>query len=273
MQYTTKSANPYHPDITIFLISIPFINAINYYLTYTNIQLNGFFLLTFTLDTLQGYLGWWGARACILYLDKKIPYENNLGKRLLIQFITTTTVGLSIITLLTELVSWLARGRPAHISFYSVDLFIIGIWFFVINGIYAGLHFYNRWRESEWIRQEDQRLKTEGLNVRLGKEEVRLQFDDVAGLFVDEEYVAACHHNGKKYYVDQSLDKLEKKLPQTHFFRLNRKYILNRSSVLGFKRLDNGKLHVFIAQHPLLPSEITVSRLKAPSFKAWFRPE
>jgi len=165
---------------------------------YTNIQFNGFFLLTFVIDTLQGYLVWWGSRACIIYLDKKIPFEKNLGKRLLIQFITTTCVGLGIITFLTELVSWIARGRPAHISFYLVDLFIIGIWFIVVNGIYAGLHFYNRWRESEWILQEEQRLKTEGLNVRLGKEEVRLQFDDLAGLFVDDEYVVV-YQSGFSY--------------------------------------------------------------------------
>jgi hypothetical protein len=49
---TAKSI--YHPDIRIFLVAIPLISAFNYYLTYTNIQPNGFLLLTFTIDTIMG---------------------------------------------------------------------------------------------------------------------------------------------------------------------------------------------------------------------------
>ncbi|MBK8657041.1 MAG: hypothetical protein IPN20_24760 [Haliscomenobacter sp.] len=47
--------NPYHPDIAIFLVLIPFVSAFNYYLTYTNIRWNGFLALTYTVDTVQGY--------------------------------------------------------------------------------------------------------------------------------------------------------------------------------------------------------------------------
>jgi hypothetical protein len=70
--HTAKSM--YHPDIRIFLLAILLISAFNYYLTYTNIQLNGFLLLTFTIDTLQDYIAWWAVRNIILKLDEKIPY-------------------------------------------------------------------------------------------------------------------------------------------------------------------------------------------------------
>ncbi len=59
----------YHPDIRIFLVAIPLISAFNYYLTYPNIHFNGYLLLTFTIDTLQGYLAWWAVRSIILKLD------------------------------------------------------------------------------------------------------------------------------------------------------------------------------------------------------------
>lgn len=272
MQEKNKPSNPYHPDVALFLVLIPFISAFNYYLTYTNIQLNWFLLLTFSIDTVQGYLAWWGVRLFILFLDKKWPYEKGALQRIILQLISTTIIGLVIISLLTELVSWIARGRPAPLNFYTIDLFIISIWFLVINGIYIGLHYYNGWQGSEKKRREEHRLKSEGLVVRLGKQDIRLDFEDLAGFYVNGEYVVACHNQGKKYYLDQSLDKVEKSVPSDIFFRLNRQYLLHRRVISGFKRVENGKLRVYLNKHEGLPPDTPVSRTKAPAFKSWFRP-
>ncbi|WP_373398287.1 hypothetical protein V8V91_00535 [Algoriphagus halophilus] len=57
----------YHPDILLFLWLIPFISAFNYSLTYSNIQWNGFLLMTYTIDTVQGYLAWLCVRWMILF--------------------------------------------------------------------------------------------------------------------------------------------------------------------------------------------------------------
>lgn len=273
MPATQKHINPYHPDVLIFLILIPVIAAINYYLTYTNIRFNGFLLLTFTIDTVQGYLAIAGVRYFIFFLDKKLPIEQQPARRIVLQLLSTTVIGLTIISLTTELVSWVARGRPAPLSFYTVDLVIIGIWFFVVNGIYIGLYLYNNWKNSEWKLQEETRLKQEGLLVRQGKQDVRLDFDALAGFFVDAEYVAACTATGKKYYLDQSLDKLETNLPRSLFFRLNRQYIVHHQLISGFSRVENGKLLVLLKANEYFPAEVTVSRLKAPAFKKWFRPD
>jgi DNA-binding LytR/AlgR family response regulator len=91
-------------------------------------------------------------------------------------------------------------------------------------------------------------------------------------LFVDGEYVAACTITGKKYYLDHSLDKIEQALPASIFFRLNRQYLLNRRIITGFKRAENGKLNVLISKTNFFPGEITVSRIKASTFKGWFHP-
>ncbi len=108
--------------------------------------------------------------------------------------------------------------------------------------------------------------------VRSGKQELKLNFDSILGFYVDGEYVVGCDLSGKKYYLDQSLDKLEDELPTDLFFRLNRQFILHRQQVTGFKRADYGKLVVILKGSELLPSEITVSRIKAAAFKGWFRP-
>jgi DNA-binding LytR/AlgR family response regulator len=264
--------NPYHPDIVLFLILIPFISAVNYYLTYSNIQLSWFLVLTFTIDTVQGYIAWWACRYFILFLDRRWTYGNGGLARLAVQLIATLIIGLGIISVLTELVSWIAKGKGAPLSFYTVDLFIIGIWFFVINGIYIGLYYYNLWKQTDKQREEDNRIKTDGLLIKNGKQEIRLSFDEVVGFSLDGEYVIANHISGKKYFVDQSLDKVEKTIPDLFFFRLNRQFILHRQIITGFRKEDNGKIIVLSNKSDSFPTEITVSRIKAPAFKDWFRP-
>lgn len=273
MQHERKFSSPYHVDIPLFLILIPFISAFNYYLTYYNIRFNWFLLLTFTIDTVQGYIAWWAVRAFILVLDKKWSYEVGGLKRIGLQLFCTILIGLLIISGLTELVSWIAKGKPAPLSFYSIDLVIISIWFFVINGIYIGLHFYYQWQESEKIRQEENRIKSQGVMVKQGKQDLMLSFEELAGFYVDDAYVAACLVNGQKYLMNDSLDKVEKKLPSTYFFRLNRQYLVHRQIVSGFKRAENGKLLVLLTQGLNFPAEIPVSRIRAGAFKQWFRPE
>lgn len=267
------STNPYHPDVTLFLVLIPFISAINYYLTYSNIHFNGFLLLTFTIDTTQGYLAWWAVRRFILYLDRRLPYDQNLSRRILVQIPGTLVLGLLIISSTTELVSWMAKGKAAPLNFYSIDLIIIGIWFFVINGIYFGLYYYNEWKKTEQWRAEESRVKTGGIMVTQGKQDLLIRFEDLAGCFVDSDYVVVCSTTGQKYYLVQSLDKVAQQLPTTHFFRLNRQYMVHRQLISGFKRAENGKILVLLHANENFPAEIPVSRTKAVSFKQWFRPE
>src|SRR5215208_2705076 len=153
-------------DVRFFLIAIAFISAFNYYLTYNNIRFNWFLIITYTIDTVQGWLAWWAVRSIIIYLDKKLPYSNRPLKRILIQLLLTTTAGLLVIILLTELVSWIAKGRPVPISFYLFDVFIFIIWFLVINGIYIGMHYYAEWKQSEKQRQEEKKLRAGGFTVK-----------------------------------------------------------------------------------------------------------
>lgn len=273
MSKKNSHVHSYYPDVQLFLTLIPFISAFNYYLTYTDIQLSWFLVLTFTIDTVQGYLAWWGVREVILYLDCRWPYHQGGSRRIVFQLFITTFVGLAIISLLTELVSWIAKGRPAPLSFYTVDLFIISIWFFVINGIYIGLYYYNEWRRSEEKRLEEYRMKQEGFIVKSGKRDLKLKFDQLAGFYVDGDYVVAGDMTGRKYLLDDSLDKVEKKLPSAHFFRLNRQFIIHRQQVIGFVRVENGKIQVQLAANENFPSEVSVSRTKAPDFKSWFQPQ
>jgi hypothetical protein len=262
----------YHPDIWVFLIAIPFISAFNYYLTYSNIQFNSFLLLRFTIDTLQGYVAWLLVRWVIFSLDQKIPYKPDFLKRIAIQIITTMIVGLGFLALSTELLSILIKGETAPLHFYTKDLVIISIWFFVINGFYVGMFFYRQWESAE---TEKQSLKPEmdGFPVRTGNQLLLVKFSEIDLFLVEEDYVQLVSSSGKNYLLDLSLDKIEQKLSPIDFFRVNRQYIVSRQIVTGFKRLENGKLLVQVKCDIKSPEELTVSRTKAPAFKSWFLPQ
>jgi hypothetical protein len=266
------SAQPKYNDIKFFLIAIAFISAFNYYLTYTNIRFNWFLVLTYILDTVQGWLAWLAMRSIIIYLDKRMPYTDKPLKRILIQLLFTSVAGMLVIILLTELVSWIARGRPALSNFYFFDIFIILIWFFVINGIYVGMHYYYQWKHSETQRREDKKIRTEGFAVKHGNQNLMMAFDDILGFYVEDGYTILLTWQNKKYFPDKSLDKIEDILPEEFFFRLNRQYIIHRKALTGFKRTGDGKIEVLINAHEGIPKAIPVSRLRAVSFKNWFQP-
>ena len=270
MKKDPKQTSPYHPDVILFLIFIPIISAINYYLTYSNVKFNGFLALTFTIDTLTGYMAWLAVRKLILYLDRALPYSSGMGRRMTLQLVGTTVLGLSIISALTELTSFIAKGEPAPLEFYTIDLIIIGIWFFFINAIYLGLYYYNRLKDTEDSLEADKKLSREGFTTRVGKKDVRIAFENLLGFFKDGDYTYAQGRDGRRYYVNQSLDKIESRIPEGTFFRLNRKCILHRKAISEFKRIENGKILVIPINTEFLPTEIKVSRTKAPQFKHWF---
>jgi DNA-binding LytR/AlgR family response regulator len=262
-----------YKDVKFFLVFIAFVSAFNYYLTYSGIRFNWFLALTYTIDTVQGWLAWWALRSIIIYLDNKMPYTPNPLKRIVVQVGITTIVGLAIIILLTELVSWIAKGRSAPLSFYTFDVFIFIIWFLVLNGIYIGIHYYYEWNESELHRQKEKKVKATGFFVKQGKQDLQIAFDDIVGFYSEEGFTYLQTVQDKTFITERSLDKIEQALPGEFFFRLSRKYMLHRKAVTGFKRVGDGKLEVQVNAIGNIPTIIPVSRIKAADFKKWFQME
>jgi hypothetical protein len=260
------------PEVRIFLILIPLINVFNYYLTYNHISFNLHTFVTFTLDVLEGYAAWLAVHFIILYLDRKFPFTENVISRLILQLCVTLFTGMFIIIGLTTIIHYATYDEPIPVSFFTYDIFIISVWFLVVNGIYVAMYFYNQWRNAEIKRVEENKIKTGRLHVKSGKQEFLLDFSEIAGFLVDGEYVICHTMSSKKYLLDQSMDKLEKGLPAVYFFRINRQLLLHRQAVSGFQKGDNGKLNVLL--NPITSfSPIAVSRTKAPAFKIWFQPE
>ncbi|GAB2842259.1 LytR/AlgR family response regulator transcription factor [Ferruginibacter profundus] len=259
-------------DTKLFLWLIPFINIINYYLTYVTFNPLWRLLVTFSIDTIQGYIAWLLVRVIILWLDRKISFEASPVKRIAVQLVLTLLAGSATLIILTEFTNWLATSKPVPLSFYTKDMPIISIWFFVVNGIYIGLYYHQKWQQSEQRIQEERKIKNEGFKIVTPKKELLVSFEEIGGFYIDGDYSVVVTVEKKKHLLDFSLDKVEKNLPESSFFRLNRQYIIHRQLVTGFEKGENGKINVLLKDAEHLPSVIPVSRTKAPEFKSWFTP-
>lgn len=269
MEKISANRSFYSPDVWIFLLAIPVISAVNFYLTYSNIQFNSFFAIRYLVDTVQGYAAWLIVREIILWLDSKLPYSQAIGKRILVQVGLTTLAGLTFIAVSTEILSLIVKKKPAPADFYAIDLIIIGIWFFVINGVYIGIYFYKS-LEMAKVKKPDNQAK--GILVKSGNQSLLVTDSEIAMLIVEDDYVSLVSFAGKKYLLDKSLDNLEQMLPPDSFFRINRQAILHRQAIKGFSRIDNGKLKIQLAIETKSLPELSISRIKAAAFRAWFIP-
>lgn len=265
-------------DIKLFLVLIPLINVINYYLTYPHIDLSWHTAITFTIDTLEGYLAWLTVRKAILFLNRRLPFSEGVFRRILVQLLLTTVSGMTVIISLTWLTNILGSSKPIPRTFFTEDIFIFLIWFFVVNGIYISLYYYDLWQLTEKLSLGQQekiaeltRVPAGGMIVKTGKQTQQISYDRIAGFQFENEYAFVMTTGGEKFIVDGSLDQIEKTLPEKLFFRINRQLLINRQMVGSYKKLVNGKLNVSFQPLQDFAMEAQVSRTKSPAFKRWFQ--
>ncbi len=258
-------------DGLLCLILIPVINTINYHLTYSRIRWDWYTYTTYAIDTVSGFICWWLIRKITDYFDKRIPYKASLGKRLTYQIVWTTLIVQAFIILSTEVINALFGDGPLPIKFYTYNLFIFFIWILVINGVYIGIYFYDEWKQAQELRDKDKQLRATGFEVLVGNHLKKIAFEEIAHFHVDEGTTYVTTLDDHHYVLDDSLNKIMPRLPEEHFFRLNRRYIVHRNRINGYKKEVNGKLAVQITLDGK-PEEQIVSRITAPHFKRWFRP-
>jgi hypothetical protein len=257
-------------DHVFILIAVPLINLLNYYLTYSSIAFTGYFFLTYTIDTLTGFACWYGGRAAIIYFDKKMPWEANLGKRIAIQLPVVCIVILGIIVISTEFVNYLFRpGKKVPLGFYTHDLFIFLIWALFINILYAGYYFFQRYVTLQ--QKRDEAVKNNMLLFKTGNMERVIPVSSILCFYISNEIVYCLTQSGKIPAGGYTLDKLEDLLDKKNFFRANRQWLVTQGIVSSIKKEDYGKISINTHSQFSIDSTIPVSRLKAAAFKAWLK--
>ncbi len=254
-----------YSDRTLILLAVPFINALNYYLTYTNIQFGSYFFITFFLDILEGYVAWYAGRWVILQFDKRLPWENHLAKRLVMQVPLVSLVIIAVLVLQTELVNFIATDKPLPLKFYTQAVFIFLIWAIFINFLYLALYLLRRYQQVK--SEQKQKAETTALVVKSGKSQKRVPFDTLSILYVSNELVYGITNEGKIPIPGYTLDRIEKMTDPQTFFRVNRQFLVTRSVIDQAKKEENGKLALFVKAD--VDNPIMISRLRAPAFKKW----
>lgn len=100
-----------------------------------------------------------------------------------------------------------------------------------------------------------------------GKTQVPININDIAYFMAEGRYLFAITKNGKKYFYDNTLYKLEEELDDHQFFRLNRRFIVNFTNVISFTSYSKNRVKVKLSPEP--EEEIIVSSEKIKAFKQW----
>lgn len=103
--------------------------------------------------------------------------------------------------------------------------------------------------------------------VKIGQQLTSLPATDVAFFRSSEGLTQAHTFSGKKYFVDHTLEELERTLDPRDFFRISRSLTLRLNAIQKIHPHLNGRLKLDLL--PASPEDVFVSRERASEFKAW----
>jgi two-component system LytT family response regulator len=96
---------------------------------------------------------------------------------------------------------------------------------------------------------------------------VSIKSADIAFFYATHKLVCLVEKSGSKFILDNSLSDIEKQINPAHFFRANRKYLLNINCIKKINALQKSKLQVEV--FPSSPDELIVSSENSNEFKNW----
>jgi len=103
--------------------------------------------------------------------------------------------------------------------------------------------------------------------VKLGKRLFPIETKEVAYFSHFDGSTELRTFTDKTYIIDQSLDELEDLVDPMLYFRLNRQFLSNITSIKQIHQYFKGRLKVELT--PEVRTEVTISREKASAFKSW----
>ena len=96
---------------------------------------------------------------------------------------------------------------------------------------------------------------------------VPISINDISYIFTENTITYIVCKDGQKSTINESLEEINKNLDERLFFRANRKFIIELSSIDKIMKYGNSQLKILV--NPESTSDIIISKNKAADFKRW----
>ena len=118
------------------------------------------------------------------------------------------------------------------------------------------------------VRFYNKRIKyQERFIVRYAQKIKSIRTEDIAYFYIDAESVFLCTKSHYNYPIEYSLDKLENIINPKDFFRINRQFIVNISSIENMHSLSKSRIKIEVKPKP--DNEVIVSHNRMSDFRKW----
>ena len=126
---------------------------------------------------------------------------------------------------------------------------------------------YNPQAFQDLLSQLTQKNYKERFLVKAGSNLINLSVADVAYFYSEDGMLHAKCHDGKRHILDHTLEQLEDMVNPQQFFRINRKALIQISSIDKIQMHINSRLKLQL--RPATNWEVVVSRDRVSGFKEW----
>lgn len=109
--------------------------------------------------------------------------------------------------------------------------------------------------------------KSKRILVKMGQAIKLIDLDNVAYFYSRDKISFAVLPGNKRYPLDQSLDQIEGMVDPTHFFRINRQFIVKMDAI--DEMIAYSKSRVKLKMNPPTEEDAIVSKERSPEFKKW----
>lgn len=199
-----------------------------------------------------------------IQLDKVYDWKEKPLIRLTLQFLLGMLLPGIIDILFLSIYRWYfgltvaSEISSSHSSFPMMALPV-----FLFNIYY--LFYYHILRKQE--SSIPSKAKTEILLIQQGTKTIPIQLSDIRFIYHLERMNYLLTVNETSYFLNETLDELERKLPEQDFIRINRKMIIHYRACLHFRSNGHGKLLLQLS--PSFTEDVIVSQNRAKKFKEW----
>ena len=103
--------------------------------------------------------------------------------------------------------------------------------------------------------------------IKYGQHIKAIEISEAAFFYIDSRITFMKTKSGKNYPVDYNLDQLEEILNPKHFFRINRKFIINIDAISQMYTYSKSRVKIELT--PPAEGDTIVSSERAAKFKKW----